>query len=53
MELFSIIVLYNYHFVKLKSDYLKGFKSVDVIGVVQHHAFLSIQGNNTVKINIC
>ena len=27
----------------------KGFKSADVIGVVQHHAFLFIQGDNTVE----
>ena len=38
-----LIVPYNLHFAKLKSDYEKGFKRADVMGVVQHHAFFFIE----------
>ena len=45
-------VPYNLQFGELKSDYKKGFKSAYDIGVVQHHVWLSIQDDNTVKIKL-
>ena len=36
----------------MKSDYGKSFKSADVMGAVQHHAFSSLQSDGTVLIKI-
>ena len=47
-----MIVPNNLHFGILKSDHEKGFKSADVMGAMQHHAFFSIQSDNTVLIKI-
>ena len=43
-------VSFNFHFSKMESAYKKRIRSAYVMGVAQHHAYLSLNSDKTAKL---